>query len=237
MSFSISSLKHGGAGHLKLSDNPRESLHTARCPVVPSFCRGMFSRAGLCLFIALAAPAEPISSPSANTVAAAERCRLKIKGLEKFSASAEFGQKQSTRFSEEEVNAYLEVDLRPGYHPSLKNLQIRFERNRLQAETVIDFDRLGSTPDYPVQGILGALFSGIHTLSAQGQLVSGNGKAYFKLDRARFDESILPGFLVEQIITAVGKSQDPPFNPLEPSQIPYKIESVDVFSGYIMVYQ
>jgi hypothetical protein len=77
----------------------------------------------------------------------------------------------------------------------------------------------------------------VHKLTARGQLLSGNGKASFRLEQARFDNSTLPKALVEEIITAVGRKQNPPFDPLQPSQLFYDIDKVDVHPGHILVYQ
>ena len=79
------------------------------------------------------------------------------------------------------------------------------------------------------------MFSGVHTMAADGQLVANDGKAHFKLEQALFDGSALPKPLVEGIISAVGRKQNPPFDPLQPSEMPYEINKVDVHSGYIIV--
>jgi hypothetical protein len=238
MSSSTSSLKPGGGGHSKLSDNPKNPLNTARRPFIQSLMQSavVFISLSLCVD-SMPGPAQSIPSLSAYPAAAAERCRLKLVSVEEFSTKPESGRKQTTRFSEEEVNAYLETYLRPKYHRSLKNLRIKFEQNRLRAEAIIDFDRLASESAGLMKSVLGMLLSGTHTLIARGQLISGDGNAYFKLEWARFDDSTLPRLLIEQIITAVGKNQNPAFDPLEPTQMPYKIEKVDVLSGYIMVCQ
>ena len=54
---------------------------------------------------------------------------------------------------------------------------------------------------------------------------------------ARFDGTLLPNFMVSEIITAVGRKQRPPFDPLQPSQMIYAIDRVDVHAGYFIVYQ
>jgi len=174
---------------------------------------------------------------STASKAAAERCRLKIKSLEDFSINRKSGQKQMTRFSEEEINSYLAVDLSSKYHPCLKSLLMTFEESRMQGVATIDFDRLGTTSTRFLPKIVSLLFSGTHTITARGQLLSKNGKANFQLEQARFDNSSLPKSLVEEIITSVGRKQNPPFDPLQPSEMPYKIEKVDVHRGYIIVYQ
>jgi hypothetical protein len=70
-----------------------------------------------------------------------------------------------------------------------------------------------------------------------GKLEAAGGKAKFVLDEARFDTTVLPNFLVEEIISAVGRKQRPPFDPMQPSQMPYKIEKVEVHKGQITIYQ
>jgi len=42
---------------------------------------------------------------------------------------------------------------------------------------------------------------------------------------------------VEEIISTVGKRQKPPFDPMQPSQMPYGIQKVETGQGYITVYQ
>ncbi len=180
---------------------------------------------------------ESFVSPDTESNEAAERCRLKLIRLEDFAALEGAERKQTTRFSEEEVNSYLARDLSSEYHPCLKSISTTFEKNRLQVVAAIDFDRLGTASTELFAKIVNLLFSGTHTITALGKLQSGNGKAYFDLERALFDNKALPNFLVEEILTAVGQKQDPPFNPIQPSELPYKIDRVDVHSGYIIVYQ
>ncbi|MBN1571013.1 MAG: hypothetical protein JXA73_24465 [Acidobacteria bacterium] len=168
---------------------------------------------------------------------AAEQCRVKLKSVENFADRNKPGQTQSTRFEEDEINSFLALDLKPRYHACLKNLIVKFKDNSLQATVTIDFDRLGTTSTKLLPRLLGAMISGVHTVAADGKLQSGKGRANFVLDQARFDESTLPKFLVEEIISAVGRKQKPPFDPLRSSRMPYEIDRVEVHPGYIIVFQ
>jgi hypothetical protein len=181
-----------------------------------------------------------IASPAASQItrAAADRCAAKVKSLEDFDTHHKPGQKQTTRFTQEEVNSYFALELSSKYHPSLKSVSFTFEENnRLQSVATIDFDKLGATSNKILPKLLSFVLSGVHTLTARGELVSGNGKAHFRLEEARFDTTTLPRALVEEIITAVGRKQNPPFDPLQPSELFSGIQKVDVHSGYILVYQ
>ncbi len=197
--------------------------------------RGLLCLGLLLLWIGAAPPGSGSILASAVSKAAADRCNIKLKSLDDFSVKRKAGQKQTTRFTEEEVNSYLALDVK--YHPCLKSLLMTFEENRMRAVAAIDFDRLGTTSSKFLPKLMSFMFSGTHTLTSVGQLLSKDGNASFYLEQARFDDSTLPRSLVEEIISAVGKKQNPPFDPLQPSRMPYKIERVDVHPGYIIVYQ
>jgi hypothetical protein len=238
MSSLISSQKHGGAGHSRLSDNSKDSFKPARRSVILGCRTAEFLLLSLFLLRGSAAVStQGDTAVSSAVFAAAERCSRKLKSLEDFSLKHKSERKQITRFTEDEVNSYLALDLSEQYNPCLKSLRIAFEENKIQAVAAIDFDRLRTESTRLLPKVISLMFSGTHTLTARGQLLSKNGNANFHLEEARFDNSTLPRSLVEEIITAVGRKQNPPFDPLQPSKMPYKIEKVDVRRGYIIVYQ
>jgi hypothetical protein len=193
--------------------------------------------AGLSLFCSLAKPAGPVPADSGITRASADRCSLKLKAMEEYSAHPNPGRVQTTRFSEEEVNSYLALDMSSKYNPCLKSLKVKFEEARLQGVALIDFDKLGKTSTKFMPKLLGFMLSGLHAITVQGQLVSGNGKASFRLEQAQFDNMTLPKALVEEIVTAVGRKQNPPFDPMQPSQLFYDVQKIDVHPGYVLAYQ
>jgi hypothetical protein len=201
------------------------------------FSRMAFPLAGLFLFCGMSGTAVPDPTASRITRAAADRCDAKLKILESYASHRRTGGGQKTQFSEDEVNAYLALDLSSKYHPCLKSLTVTFEEDRLQGVAMIDFNRLGKGSTKVLPKLLSIIFSGVHAIKARGRLVSGNGKAYFRLEEARFDNTALPKTLVEGIITAVARKQNPPFDPLQPSKLFYGIQKADFHPGYILVYQ
>ena len=175
---------------------------------------------------------------TAISKAAAANCKLKIESLEAFAARPTPAGHQTTRFTQNEINSYLSLYLSAKYGPGLKTLFVTCEEdNRLQALAVLDFDRLGMNSSRLAIRLMADLFSGTHKLATRGALSSMGGKAYFQLEEARFDDNSLPGFLVEEIITFVGRKQHPPFDPLKPSEMPYRIDRVEVHMGCIVVHQ
>ncbi len=189
--------------------------------------------------ISLAAIAAAQKAPSVApgiTRPAADSCGAKVKGLEAYSAHPD-PKGKVTKFTEQEVNSYLALDLSSKYSPSLKSVTFEFDEAGLQGSAVIDFDQLGVNSKKFATKLFAGMFSGIHSLSVRGKMITGGGKATFELQEARFDNSPLPNFIVSEIITTVGRKQRPPFDPMKPSQMPYGIDRVEFHKDYIVVYQ
>jgi hypothetical protein len=179
----------------------------------------------------------PIPDSKQISKAAAESCGIKLKRLEEFAAGSSRSKKQTTEFSENEINSYLALELSKNYHPSLKSLVIVLEESKLQGVASIDFDSLAMKSKTVLTKLMTKMFSGIHTLAVRGKLVTAEGKARFELEEAYFDDSALPNFLVEEIISTVGRKQKPPFDPMQPSKLPYGIQTVDLHRGRALVHQ
>ena len=182
-----------------------------------------------------------VSRPSVQipgiSKAAAESCSAKVEKLEAFAAKADPAGKQTTRFTQDEINSYLALDLSANYNPCLKSLTLVFEEGGLRSDATIDFDRLGMSSNKLLGRIMASMLSGTHELSVNGKLIAQAGKAHFQLEEARFDKASLPSFLVEEIVTAVARRQRPPFDPMQPTQMPYKIDKVELHPAYIVVHQ
>jgi hypothetical protein len=236
MFSSTSSPRRGGFEHSRSSDNLKSPLRLFQRPIAARRFGVVLFLAGflLCCTASFAAAQTAVFTPSK---AAAAECHSKLNKLEAFSGKRKSGETQTTKLSENEINSYLALDLGSRYHPCLKSLVMAFEENRLKTTATIDFDLLGVTSSKLLPKLISLMFSGVHTIATEGQLVTNEGKAHFKMNQALFDGSALPKPLIEEIISAVGRKQNPPFDPLQPSKMPYEINKVDVHPGYIIVYQ
>ena len=176
-------------------------------------------------------PNPPISKTASDS------CNVKVKRLEAYAAITEPGKGQATQFSETEINSFLAYELREKYHPCLKSLVVKLDEANLKGVATIDFDVLGMSSKSVLSKFIAKLFAGVHNLTVKGKLLAREGKGSFQLDEAQFDNTTLPNFIVEEIITAVGRKQKPPIDPMQPSQLPYKIDHVDLHQGNILVHQ
>jgi hypothetical protein len=178
----------------------------------------------------------PNPSPGISK-SAADSCDAKVKRLEAYDAASNPSIRQTTRFSEAEWNSYLAITLKPNYHPSLKDLILKFEEGHLQAVATIDFNHLNFNSTQFLNGLVRSLLTGVHALTVRGSLISDAGKANFQLDEARFDTITLPNLLVVEIMGAVGRRQDPPFDPTQPNNLPFHILKAEAHKGYVVIYQ
>ncbi len=201
--------------------------------LVSSGLLGMFSS----LSPGLGVLSRPDNKPAGISKEASDSCGLKVKRLEEYTAKPDPKEKQTTQFSQSELNSFLALELSRQYHPSLKSLLVALEEDRLQGVATIDFDVLGMNSKSVAAKLFTKLFAGVHNLTVRGKLLARDGKGSFQLEEARFDDTTLPNFLVEEIISAVGKKQKPPFDPMQPNTMPYNIERVDLHREYILVYQ
>lgn len=208
----------------------RSFLHRITLPVVPIL---------LVLPVIGISPSASQSPKSGTGIskAAAESCDAKVKRLEAYDAAYKPAIRQTTQFSEAEWNSYLSIVLSPNYHPCLRDIRLKFNEGRLRADASIDFNRLNFNSTQMLNSLVRAMLTGVHSLAVAGSLISSSGKASFQLEEARFDSIALPNFLVVEILAAVGRKQEPPFDPTQPNDLPYHIINVEVHSGFIVVHQ
>lgn len=213
----------------------------ARTKRVLRECR--FTLAAVSLALALSVPGFlPISARahqerSGVSKAAADSFGAKLKRLESYDAGARPARNQTTHFSEAEWNSYLALVLSANYHPCLRDMRLKFDEGRVRAEATIDFNKLNFNSTQMLNNLVRTMLTGVHSLAVAGSLNSGGGKASFQLAEARFDSLTLPNMLVAEILSAVGRKQQPPFDPTQPNDLPYHIQRVEVRTGSVVVYQ
>lgn len=190
----------------------------------------------LLLFFPLARPLFPEEPAQLVSEAAAQTFNDKVNDIETY-AAGEGGEGKTTRLTEQEINSYLNLHGNSKYRSCIQYFKISLAEESLVGTASVNFDCLRQTAPGSVSGLITGLFSGIHTLTARGNIQSDNGKGNFRLEEARFDSLPLPGFLVEQLITSICMRLDPPFDPMEPSPFPLKIRNIRIEPGQIMVLQ
>jgi hypothetical protein len=183
----------------------------------------------------LSIPAQ--KEPTYLSKAYAAEYSKKIEQIEDFASNHEKGKTQNTRLTEEEINAYLDLNIKSDYKSCLERLHIAFNQDILDGYAKIDFTCVKEKSGDSLPVLMTRMFSGTHVLSIQGRIHSARGEGRFELEQARFDDIGLPGFLVEQAISSICRRQDPPFDPMDSYPLPYNIEKITIHPGYIQIFQ
>ncbi|MDR1728596.1 MAG: hypothetical protein LBT74_11855 [Acidobacteriota bacterium] len=193
------------------------------------------------LLVALGGASTPLPGADAARRALssfdADSCENKLNRIKAFAPVKKAGASQTVYFTEDELNAWLALRFKLRAHPCLKDLAVELEDGQALVTAAIDFNRLREDADGVLPKIIAFMFSGVHTISAHGKVVSGDGKGMFDVDRARFDNVVIPGYLMNEILSAVGLRQSPPVDPSKLSPLPFGLDRMDVRKGSLLAYQ
>jgi hypothetical protein len=164
----------------------------------------------------------------------AERVR---RVLEELSANSQGEQPPLTTYqlSQAEINAYLLDELRHRENSAVASVSILLREGGFVTMIEIDPDQLQLGENTATGELLKLLFNGKQTLEIEGRLSVTNGSGRYQIQQVRFSGVALPIELANKILTSLGQSQDPPFDPLSTFPMPHGIRSVIVSPGQIVI--
>ena len=229
------SAKHAGTGHSKSSADRAVGAANFRCDWKPT--AAPLLSVLLLFLLGWVIPAHSDNRAPTLKERAAERCAQKLKKIEDFPEQVESDGELTTLITEEEINAYLDLNLHSKYQPCLKNMRLTLKEDILEGLASVDFDCLEEKSSGAYPGYIALLFSGTHVITSRGRVISDGGEGRLELEQAMFDGNRLPNFLVEEVVEAVCEARELPFNPLQPSRLPHAIKRITVHPGYLKVFQ
>ena len=183
--------------------------------------------------IAVAAAAlgqTPSSPPAGSPDPAAERVEKMLDELEA-RESAQDKEKRTYILTESDLNAFLAAKIKERPRKDVESLRIEMKEEFFTTFLRVDMDQVDPKGDSMTKSLLKALFHGKQTIEFDGRLKTDNGKGTYEVERATLNGMPLPPSLVNSILSAVGRQQDPPFDPMEPFDLPYAIKTVKVSPG------
>lgn len=133
--------------------------------------------------------------------------------------------------TEPEINAYLEVELRRQERKEVETFLVQLKTAVLVSFLTVNMDEIEVKGDSMTLHLFKALLKGRAHLEVEGELSAENGKGAYSVRSARLNDLPVPASLVNLILSAVGKRQDPPFDPTQPFDLPYGIESIRIEPG------
>jgi len=133
--------------------------------------------------------------------------------------------------SEKQLNAFLQKQSSTVAENGVDHLQIDLKgENRFSIGLKIDLNKLLELEHSLPLRLLSNLLAGGQTLTMDGELVSENGQATYRLLRASIDDTPVPAILFTAVLDILGSYFKPPVRPGFPFSLPYSIDSIRLSS-------
>ena len=137
--------------------------------------------------------------------------------------------------TEEELNAYLSAQLYQRRQKAVESIALFLKEGTFLTRVEVNVDELHLQGDDVTIGYLMLLLKGIQTLEIEGKLEAENGLATYRVQEARLSGIPIPARLVNKLLSSLGKKNDPPFDPTQPFEMPYGIQSFTFHAGNVMM--
>lgn len=139
------------------------------------------------------------------------------------------------RLTDTELNAYLQAQLREQEQPGVEQFSVSLVRGGFVTLAKVDTNELSLPQDSASALLLYTLFSGKQTLEAEGDFQARNGKGVYRVRWAKLNGRSIPPSIANGLLSSMGKKQEPPFDPTEPFEMPWGIDSVDCHPDYVTI--
>ncbi|RPI27818.1 MAG: hypothetical protein EHM61_07165 [Acidobacteria bacterium] len=161
---------------------------------------------------------------------AVERVEKMLEDLEA-REMAKNNEKRTYTLTEPDLNAYLAAKIAERPRKDVESLKVEMKEGFFTTHILVDFDQVEIKGDSMTKTLVKAILHGKQTIEVDGRLQTDNGKGTYQVERASLNGMPLPSALVNSILSSVGRRQDPPFDPIEPFDLPYALKTVKVTPG------
>ena len=129
-------------------------------------------------------------------------------------------------FTEAEVNSLLKYEYESETPAGVRGLSVRIFQDRASLHAYVDIGKMQQAAGRTAEGLWALLFSGEKELNAKFRLRSVDGRAFVEIESVQFEDTILPGALIEWLIAATISDANPGSRPANRVSLPEKIRAV-----------
>jgi hypothetical protein len=142
------------------------------------------------------------------------------------------GRTGTVTVTESELNSYLNLTLGEKLPKELKDLEVRLERERLQATGMVDLDKVKAKVSTSSWNPL-MLMSGFVPVLLRGRLVNRDGFGSIIWEDVRVNAWSVPVSLLEQMVASATKKPDHPegIDISAPFRLPYSVRRIRLEPG------
>jgi hypothetical protein len=142
------------------------------------------------------------------------------------------------QLSDNEINDYMIYALKAIPRPGLDSVNVKlYPNNYISTFTVIDFDAVERWKPGTVPTLLKPILSGKKNVWVDYRFHADNGTATFSVEKAYYQSTRIPAFLVEKVIQIVAARQPEKYDTSKPLPIPFGLRQVTTTAEHIVAGQ
>jgi len=131
------------------------------------------------------------------------------------------------QLSESEINEYLAYSLKTTPRPGVDSITVRIlGSDYISTVTKIDFDALNSWQANTIPTALRKVLKGKKAIAIDFKIHADNSKLTFTVEKAHYQDVVLPAIFVEKVIQIVAARQPEKYDTSKPMPIPFGLRKV-----------
>jgi hypothetical protein len=133
----------------------------------------------------------------------------------------------SFKLNADEVNDYLRYALKTTPRPGLESISVKFfPKDYVSTFTKVDFDAVEHWKPGTIPALLRPFLKGKKTILIDFRMKAQNSNLTFSVEKARYDDMVLPAFFVEKVIQIVAARQPEKYDTSKPIPLPFGLTTV-----------
>ncbi len=196
---------------------------------------------GSILLLSVLAPGIPIglSVPAQSPDTGVDPGVVKVEEILKDLQENERSEKPESKtytLAESDLNAYFEAQLEKNEYKGVDTLAVRFSQHSNLITTLdVNLDELElGQQDFVVLLFL-KMTGNRPKVEIAGELIVEDGVGTYQVKTMIFNGLTVPPAFVSTVLTSVGNSHEPPFDPNQPFEMPYRIKTVTIETGQVTI--
>ncbi|MDE2962606.1 MAG: hypothetical protein OXU26_01730 [Acidobacteriota bacterium] len=180
----------------------------------------------------LRAPSEASGPASAPNRTAAQVFAKKLGAIVLPPAGSTGGQAE---FTEAEIDAFLQQEISQHYPQGVKQIHFRFQRSRLSARALVDFNEMQADSAGARKSLVWALLHGERWVEVSGKLTGENGLGRYDILGIRIDDQEIPRVVIDLLLDHYVLPRYPGAGPNTDFDLPFNIRSIELMPGKVFV--
>ena len=138
-------------------------------------------------------------------------------------------------FSEAEIDAFLQHEISQHYPQGVTRIHFRFQKNRLSARALVDFNEMQADSAAARKSLVWALLHGERWVEVSGKLKGENGLGRYDILGIRIDDQEIPRVLIDLLLDHYVLPKYPGAGPNTDFDLPFNIRSIELMPGKVFV--